>query len=494
MSAAAAPPSTDDAGLSTELLALLSLLPPDGATRVTVLGDDRGQPDAALKSPDLIVLAPGILDCCRPAFWRRAVREARRLGPNGIAYVLAPPAARTLLCATLAWTGLRVSEHLLHRPGFKATSRVLPLRGQPGGRAGVARALALGTRIQRLFARAVRLPGVAAVAGAALPSVGVALRRRGTGALAAWLFTGGVRPGPISLTVNPRGLSAGIVAFGWSAGEPAPSRIAKLTRGDAQRLHREASALRELGPHAARAGARVPKVLAERSVGQAGCMIVDALPGTAARDLLRGHPERVEPVLHRLADWLDRWQRATTVPARLSDRRLDEILLGPARALSPSLARGAEYERRLAALAGRAHHEVMPLVATHADLTMVNVLWSQAGLAVVDWATAEAEGVPLTDLFYASVDAVYAATGGERAQALSDCFAPSGERRRLVGAMSERLREGLGMSQVAATVALHACFLHHAHNEHRRAPAGPRPFLATLERLTQIDQPAGWGA
>ena len=398
-----------------------------------------------------------------------------------------------LLCAILAISGLRVSEHFLHRPCLNAPARLLPLRGQPGGRAAVSLALAHGTRVQRLFARAARLPGVAAVAGSVLPSVGVALRRTQADTLAGWLLTGKARPGPVSLTINARGLAAGIVAVGWSAHEARPSRIAKLMRGDAERLHREATSLRTLGPQAARAGALVPTVLAERSVGEAACLIVDGLPGTPVMDLLRGHPERLSPVLHALVGWLGQWQRATARCARLSDLRLEQVLLEPARALSPSLAQGEEYERRLAALAGRARNEAVPLVATHGDLTMMNVLWSADGLAIVDWETADSEGFPLTDLFYAVVDAVHATSGGERAQALSECFAASGGSRHLVAAMREQLRKGAGMSQVAATVALHACFLHHALNEHRRAPTGPRPFLATLERLTQIDGPAGWG-
>jgi hypothetical protein len=475
------------------VLALLAMLPPDGATRIEVLGGHgpfvpagRSGSDTDL---DLLVVWPGRRETWTRAFWRRTALAGQRLGADGVAYVVAAPAVRSLICAVLSRTGLTQSEHLLHRPTLHAPARLLPLHGQPGGRAAVAGALASGSRLQRRAARAAALPGLAAIVGRLAPSVGVALRRPGARALGAWLFTDGTGPGPLSLRVGPRGLAAGIVAVGWPASGTTPSCIAKLAVDDADGLTREAASLRALGPAVTAAGARSPRVVAERSVGRSAALILEVLPGTPANQLLRGHPERVGPVLHALAAWLTRWHRATAAPATLNRRRLETVLLEPASELSASMHGGSAYERRLAALARKAQGELMPVVATHADLTMMNVLWSHTGLGIVDWETANAEGLPLTDLLYAAVDAVYVAGAPDRASAFADCFAPSGRHRHLAKLLCGRLCAAVGLSQLAAGVALHACFLHHALNELRREPDRSRSFLATLERLAQLDDP-----
>ena len=48
----------------------------------------------------------------------------------------------------------------------------------------------------------------------------------------------------------------------------------------------------------------------------------------------------------------------------------------------------------------------MAITAAHNDLTMANVLTSREGIGILDWEAAVADGLPMTDLWYALADAV----------------------------------------------------------------------------------------
>jgi thiamine kinase-like enzyme len=41
------------------------------------------------------------------------------------------------------------------------------------------------------------------------------------------------------------------------------------------------------------------------------------------------------------------------------------------------------------------------ITAAHNDLTMANVLTSREGIGILDWEAAVADGLPMTDLWYA---------------------------------------------------------------------------------------------
>ena len=97
---------------------------------------------------------------------------------------------------------------------------------------------------------------------------------------------------------------------------------------------------------------------------------------------------------------------------------------------------------------------------------------------MLDWAEAEAEGLPLTDFIYAAVDAAAACDGYRcRLDALRSCFLSGGSRAPAVATLQERLRASLQLSPPALELAFHACWLHHALNEQRTGSGGEGPFL-----------------
>jgi hypothetical protein len=135
---------------------------------------------------------------------------------------------------------------------------------------------------------------------------------------------------------------------------------------------------------------------------------------------------------------------------------------------------------RCTALAGTA----LPLVAAHHDLTMWNVrLDEPRALGVLDWAEAQGDALPLTDLFYSLADAAAACDGyRDRVAAVRGCFDPDGARVATVAPLAERLRASLELSPAAAELCFHACWLRHAGNE-RSANAAERPFAEIVRWL-----------
>jgi hypothetical protein len=130
----------------------------------------------------------------------------------------------------------------------------------------------------------------------------------------------------------------------------------------------------------------------------------------------------------------------------------------------------------------------LPTVASHNDLTMVNVLLER-GLppAIVDWEMAESGGLPLADLCYAAVDAVASSVrGSSRAEAFARCFLEETEESRLVGRLVEQAHRVCELPAVLAPLCFHACWLRHAANEVGvTSPEHPRPFLRILRLLAE---------
>jgi aminoglycoside phosphotransferase (APT) family kinase protein len=136
---------------------------------------------------------------------------------------------------------------------------------------------------------------------------------------------------------------------------------------------------------------------------------------------------------------------------------------------------------RCEALAGAA----IPVVATHNDLTMSNLLIRDDGsLGVLDWEAARV-GLPLGDLFYAAVDAVAALDHyADRVEAFRDCFEPRGRWRAPLDACESRLRDRLAVSAEVATFAFHAGWIQHAANEaSKRRAEERRPFLEIVRHI-----------
>jgi hypothetical protein len=118
---------------------------------------------------------------------------------------------------------------------------------------------------------------------------------------------------------------------------------------------------------------------------------------------------------------------------------------------------------------------------------MWNVLLDRKGtVGVIDWAEARDAGLPLTDFFYAVVDAAAACEGyADRLGALRGCFEGGGARADAAMALRERLRLSLGLSVQAVELSFHSCWLRHAANELRASPSADRPFLEIVRWLAR---------
>ncbi len=128
----------------------------------------------------------------------------------------------------------------------------------------------------------------------------------------------------------------------------------------------------------------------------------------------------------------------------------------------------------------------VPLVAAHNDLTMWNVLMDKQGqLGVVDWEAGREHSFVLIDFFYAMTDAVAIAHRyANRQEAVEACFAPSGMYTSVVARLQQRLQRTLEVSPCVADLSFHACWLHHAANEHLSSqPGSLHPFLETVQWL-----------
>jgi phosphotransferase family enzyme len=197
----------------------------------------------------------------------------------------------------------------------------------------------------------------------------------------------------------------------------------------------EAEALRTLAPVAAAAGLVVPTVLDERTVNGLPVTIESAVPGKVAADVIARRPSDAGGILERLTEHLARWNEQT--------------------------------------FAGTS-------VAVHQDLTMANVLVDDERLGLVDWASSRPDGLPLTDFFYAALDARAAVDGyRDRVNALRECFSPNGDWFTRVGTLEAAVTRRLGIDSELADRAFMACWENHAANEQRRGEVGQ--FQAVLD-------------
>ena len=128
----------------------------------------------------------------------------------------------------------------------------------------------------------------------------------------------------------------------------------------------------------------------------------------------------------------------------------------------------------------------MPLVATHNDLTMVNVFVERSGsLGVVDWESAREQGLPLVDFYYAAADAAAAANRyADRLAAFREQFGDEAGSMSTARELERRLVGALGLRPEVVQLAFHVCWIQHAAAE-QRATLEPahRPFLEILRSV-----------
>jgi hypothetical protein len=205
-----------------------------------------------------------------------------------------------------------------------------------------------------------------------------------------------------------------------------------------------------------------------------------ALSGDLAAGILERRPSEFRAIALRIAKWLAGWNASTKAVS--GEDALARTLAGYASALRPHLGDSTAYFAFLNDRI-RAGSAKIPQVATHGDLTMWNVVVGGAGLGILDWEEARTDGIPLTDLFYALVDATAACESyRQRPAAFESCL--SGARRDAIGPLVKQAAEDLGMDRDATETCFHLCWLGHAANEvTRKGPGGA--FLEIVRNLAR---------
>jgi hypothetical protein len=337
-----------------------------------------------------------------------------------------------------------------------------------------------------------RLPGSSISLGTILSSVGVVARHPKGRPLLRWLSR--LPPGSnaadtvlVSVTRDNQRATAVIYRFD-AANLSKPCGVAKvlLASTTKRKLVSEVDHIRALAPAARAAGARVSTPLRICQIGGRPVLLESAVGGRSVAALLLLKPDRLQFVLDRLIDWLEQWNRHTMGIRPLDRNWLDREIVYPAKALAPLLTRGTAYREWLVARCAEAVGLSVPFVATHNDLTMSNISIDDRGsLGIVDWESASESGLPLVDLFYASVDAVAATTSyRNRRVAFEACFATGARFGKLVMRLRNRVSAALAIQPSFANLCFHACWLHHALNEHQNAgSAEHRPFLEILQSV-----------
>jgi aminoglycoside phosphotransferase len=472
-------------------LSLVELLHPDGAVECArVIGggatDDTAR--GASTRADLVVLTPSREEAARAGWLRNAVREASELtGEGGMVYAVSGRKWRGRLRRYLAERGFAVEATYLHHPGWPAAGLLVPVTY--GGIAyAYSRLIHTDPLRRRAAFAALRAPGALAAARRFLPQVGLVARRPGGRASLGWLRGGSGGAGTV-VQASWRGPEGAVLLHALDGGAQAEA-IAKLWLRDAGREahRREQDGLRLATETAGSAGARVPRLLREGSLRGRPYLVEEAVAGEKAAAILGRAPDLLPEVLNALAGWLGEWHRRTAQPREMGEGDVERHLLGPARALREMEGPGGAHEAHLRRLGERVRGRPFPFVATHGDLTMVNVLLDGGDApGIIDWETAEPAGLPMADFFYAAVDAVAAASGyADRLAAWEACFGPDGAARPAIARWERGLAAALGLDADQIAFAFHATWLRYALAERQeRAKAVPDEFLRIAQRAAQ---------
>ena len=485
-----------EAGLSP----LDVLLPRGRAGRALVLGSGCPpslRPVASSEGPapvDLVVVAPDADEAGRARWIAEAIATAaERLAPDGLVYVLVPRSSRASARRALRAHGLTAEASMLHLPDAAQSRLLVPLEAGPA-RLAFTRITPLARWKQALAGALLAIGGsrlIAAVRG----DVGMVARRAGARQLLAWLPLPGAnalearRSAVVSR--SPRAGGARLVVHVFADGSPAPF-VAKLRPPGSAEEESERSRLERIGASAARAGALVPSVIQVVNVDGAEFTLETRIGGDIVAPLLIRDASRLEDGLGRVCDWLREWGALTATPTQVDARLLEREILAPARVVAPAIEGGAEYlvqlETRCADLEGR----VVPLTASHNDLSMWNVLLDGERVGVIDWESAEDASLPLKDFYYAAVDAVVAAGHGSRHDAVAACFGKNGRHAALIRGLEADLIEAAGASPQTVELSFHACWLKHAAYEARKhAGSQAKPFREVVQWLAAGGFPAG---
>jgi hypothetical protein len=441
---------------------------------------------------DLAILAPSPGEAASTLWLAGALdRLQASLAPDGIVYLLARRAARPRLALALEHAGLPIVQRMLHLPDAEASELLLPMR-RHAIRGAVERLLVPDALRSRMLRMALAMPGAVPLLGRLHPAVGLVAQRPGAPPLGSWLWAAaggnaGDRIAAIQTRWRADRVRSVVHLLPGAGGEAAVVKVVLRADEASAAIQREALALSDLGPAARAAGAAVPAGSMIELGPRCPALLLELLPGLPAARLLARQPGRYESLLRQLGEWLEAWSRATCRPQPVDGALLDTWILNPSRRLAGQLEDGRGYvawlEARGEALVGRS----VPVVATHNDLTMANVLMQSEGkLGVVDWEAASAGGLPLRDFLYAAVDATAAREGyRDRPGAFDRCFGGGGGG--LLGEILARLRRAIDLPDDFATLAFHGCWLQHAEDERRkRVPGEALPFLGFVRRAAAL--------
>jgi hypothetical protein len=478
-------------------MSILELLHPDGVVkRPVVVGTNCPPqfPSKSLNEPgdgvDLVLLTPTVAECRINGWLEKAVQlMTQRLAADGVAYVMAPAAWRSRIKKLLQTHGLLIGPAIVHLPDPASNRLLLPL-DPVMLRYVVSNLVRTSLWKRRLAIRAFQFFRSEKFLLRMLPSVGFVGRRVGARPLFDWLFRldGDIhRPRGVVATTSWRGTDDGVVLHRFSGSGARPSAVAKVFCGTmAGDCTCEAAVLARLGPAARNSGADVPEPLVTRQIGNRRVLLQTAVGGQSVAALLASKPNRLMEVIACVGSWLECWNHSSMVVKPLDADQMNRKLLAPAALLAPLLQQGEEYMDWLKMRCAGMEGVSVPLVSTHNDLTMWNVfLDEQGGLGVVDWKTGREEGLPLVDFLYAVTDAVAAAHDySNRPRAFEASFAPEGTHMPAVAQIERRLRDRVQVPVDFSELCFHACWVHHAANEHRSSkPSEPRPFLEIVRWL-----------
>jgi hypothetical protein len=493
--------STDDQSLRIAFKApsvsLLELFHPDGAPkRWLVLGSGcplsllpawRGK---AWAEADLIILAPTDSEC-RIFHWLEwAVREtAQKLSRDGVVYILASPRWRRTIGNLLKNHGLFKERFVIHLPNTASSRFLVPLEPVPVNYV-LSQSISSAPWIASLAVAGARFNWSNALLGSLLPSLAFVVRRRGARPIFHWLFQmhpADNRPGHVLIGASWRGRESAVIIHRFSDGTAAPTAVAKLnlTKAGAARRLREAKMLTSLGRAARSAGARIPQLWSVRRLHGSPVLLQSPIKGQSFARLLNSYPNRLIEALESITVWLEHWNRETLILRPLQSGLIEQELLAPTASLESILERGNSYRKWLQKTSERLIGVPTPLVATHNDLTMWNIVrQDHKSIGVIDWETARRTGLPLVDFFYAAVDGVAATQGyADRFKAFRDCFLPGGTYEPVVRRLARRLQNGVRVSDEIVELSFHSCWLQHAENEYRSTDKTQGAFIKIVQWL-----------